>query len=332
MIAMWSLVFLGGSFLLSSILTFFLDDRFTQAYYTFSAVWMGFASYIFLATILYAVVHLIVGWFAPGLSVSWFGMLCFLVAIVASSYGLIHARNIIIKDVQISLPNISSAWSDKKIVWISDIHLGAVHGAGFTSKIVYEINSINPDLVFIGGDLFDGVKVETSAVIAPFSGLHPALGTYFITGNHEEFRDNSLLLQSIRDIGIRVLDNKMVTLDGLQIIGVDDRDSIDKDKFSSILTSLNMDKAKPSLLLKHQPSQLDIAEKAGISMQISGHTHRAQMFPLNIFSYFIFNGYDYGLNRWGNMLEYTSSGVGTWGPPIRVGSDSEIVVMHISNK
>ena len=92
------------------------------------------------------------------------------------------------------------------------------------------------------------------------------------------------------------------------------------------MENLNIDKNQPSILLKHQPLQLDIAEQAGISMQISGHTHKAQVFPLNISTHFIFKGYDYGLKFLHKMLVYTSSGVGTWGPPLRVGSDSEIVV------
>jgi predicted MPP superfamily phosphohydrolase len=117
-------------------------------------------------------------------------------------------------------------------------------------------------------------------------------------------------------------------INDLQLIGVDDRDSINAIKFQTILSNLKIDKNKPAILLKHQPSQLNIAENAGISLQISGHTHRAQIFPLNIFTNLIFKGYDYGLRRWNKMIVYTSSGVGTWGPPMRVGSDSEIAVFE----
>jgi predicted MPP superfamily phosphohydrolase len=117
---------------------------------------------------------------------------------------------------------------------------------------------------------------------------------------------------------------------GLQLVGVGDRDSIKPVKFQEILNNLKIDKIKPAILLKHQPSQLDIAEEAGISLQISGHTHKAQTFPLNIFTHFIFKGYDYGFHMYKNMAVYTSSGIGTWGPPLRVGSDGEIVVLHFT--
>ena len=152
----------------------------------------------------------------------------------------------------------------------------------------------------------------------------------FITGNHEEFRNDKHFLDAIKNVGIRVLNNEMVVVDGLQIIGVDDRDSTNRVKFESVLSALNIDKNKPSILLKHQPFQLDEAANAGISIQISGHTHKAQVFPLNIFTQLIFKGYDYGLKMYDKMIVYTSSGVGTWGPPLRVGSDSEIVVFKFT--
>lgn len=171
-----------------------------------------------------------------------------------------------------------------------------------------------------------GVKVSESEVIKPFLDLHPKLGIYFITGNHEEFGDSKHFTDAIKATGIKVLNNEMVTVDGIQLIGVDDRDSIDVSKFENILFGLDIDRNKPSILLKHQPSQLAEAAKAGISLQISGHAHKAQIFPLNIFTNYIYKGYDYGLQKIDNMAVFTSSGVGTWGPPMRVGSDAEIVV------
>jgi predicted MPP superfamily phosphohydrolase len=81
----------------------------------------------------------------------------------------------------------------------------------------------------------------------------------------------------------------------------------------------------PSILLKHQPDLLGVAESNGVSLQLSGHTHKAQMFPLSLITKWIYHGFDYGLHRFGNMQIYTSSGVGTWGPPLRVGTKAEIV-------
>ena len=207
------------------------------------------------------------------------------------------------------------------------MHLGAIYGADFSSEVTDAVNALHPDIVWIGGDLYDGVKVDDDAIIAPLAGLKAPLGIYFVTGNHEEFGDSGPFITAIKKIGIRVLNNESVGINGLQLVGVDDRDSTDQVKFAAILSGLNIDKSRPSILLKHQPSQLDMAEKAGISLQISGHTHRAQIWPFSLITHWIFHGYDYGLNEWGTMKVLSSSGAGTWGPPMRVGTDAEIVVI-----
>jgi len=317
-------------FIIASVLTFNFDNLFTRIFYLISAIWLGFAFYLFLFSWIYSLVLLMFQIFNPDFSLPWFYFLCVAMAVVVSAYGVIHARRILVKNIKVNLPNLPEEWQGRKVVWISDLHLGAIYGQSFSRKIVDKINEINPEIVFIGGDLYDGVKVDESAIIKPLADLHPALGTYFITGNHEEFRNSKHFLEPVKNIGIRILNNEMVTMDGLQIIGVDDRDSTKAAKFESILSNLKIDKNKPAILLKHQSFQLDIASKAGISLQISGHTHRAQIFPLNIFTSLIFKGYDYGLKMWGKMAIYTSSGVGTWGPPLRVGSDSEIVVFEFT--
>ena len=324
------LIILCISFIIASILSTFFDNLFNRIYYTISSIWLGLAFYLFLASCLYVLATLIFRIFSIDVSLEWFGILCILLAIVVSIYGVGHAKNILIKNVRVTLSNLPESWQGKKAVYISDIHLGAIYGEDFSKSIVEKINKINPDIVFIGGDLYDGVKVNEAEVIKPFTHLHPALGTYFVTGNHEEFRDNTHFLEPIKNIGIKVLNDQMVIIDGLQLVGVDDRDSTNPAKFQSILASLNINRNEPSILLKHQPLQLDEAEQAGISFQISGHTHKAQVFPLNIFTELIFKGYDYGLHYFRKMAVYTSSGVGTWGPPLRVGSDSEIVVFTFS--
>ncbi len=316
------------SFLIASILTFYFNNSFTRIFYKTSAIWLGFAFYLFLFSCIYILTLEIFRLFSIDISLRWFGILCLAIAIIIGIYGLIHTRYINIKNINIALPNLPVSWQGKKAVWISDLHLGAVYDKNFTQNIVNKINEINPDIVFIGGDLYDGTKIDEIDIIKPFAQLHPALGTYFITGNHEEFRNNKIYLDAIKNTGIHILNNEMTTIDGVQLVGVDDKDSTNIAEFNIILSSLNIDKSKPTILLKHQPSQLAQAVQAGISFQISGHTHRAQMFPLNIFTSLIYKGYDYGFHKVDKMNVFTSSGIGTWGPPMRVGSDSEIVVFN----
>ncbi len=328
-----SLIILGLSFIAASALAFFFDNPFTGIYYTVAASWLGVATYLFLASCLYAIALIIVRYFVTTGSemyVNYFGMMLVAVALALSIYGLIHARSIKVKTVNVSLPQMPASWVGKRAVWISDIHQGAVYSLDFAKEIAGRVAELKPDIIFIGGDFYDGTKVDETAVIKPFADLHPGLGTYFITGNHEEFGNNAHFLTAVKSAGITVLNDEMVNIQGLQLIGVDDRDSINSTKFQSIISSFSIDKSLPSILLKHQPSQLDIASQAGITMQISGHTHKAQIWPLSIFTHLIFKGYDYGLNKWGDMIVYTSSGVGTWGPPMRVGSDSEIVVFDFN--
>ena len=222
------------SFVLASVFNFNFNNLFTRIYYRISAAWLGMAFYLFLVSCLYLLAFLVL----PISSISFlnhFGILLFALAIIISTYGIFHARHILIKNINITLPNLPTDWQGKKAVFISDIHLGAVNGENFAKKIVKKINELNPEIVFIGGDLYDGVKVNEAEIVKPFANLHPVLGTYFVTGNHEEFRDDKIYLDSIKKTGIRVLNNELVAINGLQLIGVDDRDSTHAEKFKNIL-------------------------------------------------------------------------------------------------
>jgi predicted MPP superfamily phosphohydrolase len=122
--------------------------------------------------------------------------------------------------------------------------------------------------------------------------------------------------------------NETVTVDGLQIVGVHYRDSTNPDRFRSILERASLDRSRSSILLAHAPHGLPIAEKEGITLQLSGHTHGGQLFPFTWFTRRVFGEYAYGLKRFGKLMVYTSSGAGTWGPPMRVGTRPEIALIE----
>jgi predicted MPP superfamily phosphohydrolase len=248
-------------------------------------------------------------------------------ALVASLYGFINAGMIRMTRISIQLPHLPEKWKGKTAVWVSDTHLGQVRGYGFAQHLAAKIESLHPDIVFIGGDLYDGVAVDLDKTIEPFSKISTPYGTYFITGNHEEFSDSTPYLQAVRRAGIKVLYNEKVELDGLQIIGVDYRDSRKEEQFRTILQRMEIDPHKPSILLKHAPLNLQVAREQGISLQLSGHTHQGQAFLFRWITSKVYRGYDYGLKWFGNLLVYTSSGAGTWGPPIRLDTKPEIVVI-----
>lgn len=322
-----SLTFLSPlAFIGVSVMAVYADNLLSRLVYRLVMVWMGIFVYLFLASTLYGLIVFI----SDNSTLNVWGALLFLLAILASIYGVFHGQKIYMKHV--TLPSrfgsviIPEIWKGRKIAWISDVHLGQVRGKKYMSRVAGEIGAIAPDIVFIGGDLYDGVKVDESDIISPLKDLHIPLGIFFVSGNHEEFSDSSHFMNAVRAAEIRVLDGEIVTLDGLQIIGVSDHNAIKRPVFTEILEKLKIDRNRPAILLKHQPSELDIAHAAGVNIQISGHTHRAQMFPLFLIAKLVYGGYDYGLRKFHDMLVYTSSGVGTWGPPLRVLTRNEVVI------
>ena len=171
-------------------------------------------------------------------------------------------------------------------------------------------------------------KATSTALIAPLKQLAPPYGIYFSTGNHEEFHDTAQYLEAVRRAGIRVLANELVNVDGLQVAGVLYRDSSSPLHMKAAIDGLRLDRAGASILLNHAPTRLPIVEQAGFSLQLSGHTHGGQLFPFTWLTRRIYGRFTYGLQRFGALQVYTSTGCGSWGPPMRVGTRPEIVVME----
>jgi predicted MPP superfamily phosphohydrolase len=238
-----------------------------------------------------------------------------------------HSYRTQVKHVSVTLSRVPEYWKNKKAVLFSDSHLGHVRNIGFIRKVVKLINAQQPDIVFIPGDFYDGPPANHVELAAELKNLQSTHGTYFAMGNHEEFRDKSVFLNALKQAGVRVLDNEKVDIQGLQIIGLDYFDTVWSARQAQILNSLFIDRSRPSILLKHVPSHIEVAESAGISLQLSGHTHLGQMFPIGYITKQVYKGFHYGLQGYKTMQILTTSGVGTWGPPQRIGTNSEIVVL-----
>jgi predicted MPP superfamily phosphohydrolase len=319
---------LSVSFVAASLLAFRSFSWPVRLFYDLSAVWMGFLNFFFLAACLCWVTYagsrlLSLHAGRPAIAATMFGL-----AVLAGVYGIVNARIIRVTSIAVQLPNLPPAWYGRVAALVTDVHLGSVHGEDFIRTIIGKLRPLHPDIVFIAGDLYDGTKVNPDAAIAPWKGFSPRLGTYFVTGNHEEFTAPAKYLRAFSASGIRVLSDEKVVLDGLQIVGVHDGALANAGRLRSILRSLEVERGQASILLAHTPSRLSVAAEAGISMQLSGHTHRGQMFPFTWLTTRIFGPYTYGLARFGEMSVYTSSGVGTWGPPMRVGTQPEIVLIR----
>ena len=176
--------------------------------------------------------------------------------------------------------------------------------------------------------MFDGTTAALDRLVAPWREFSAPQGVYYVTGNHDEFAERSIYLRAVEKVGIRVLNNEKVVIDGLQIVGVHDSEAGDAGELRRILRRARLDRRHASLLLAHQPANLAVTEEEGISLQLSGHTHRGQMWPWNLLVARIWGRFAYGLQRLGNLQIYTSSGAGTWGPPLRVGTKAEIVLIR----
>jgi uncharacterized protein len=316
-------------FFFATFLTHHYHNIISRFFYKAASIWLGFLFYLFFTSVLVGVVALAGAFFSLPIKAEFVSKVLFLFSLFVSLYGFTHAQRLRVTSISVALPNIPESWKSRKAVFVSDIHLGQVRGKKFMKKVVHAINALSPDIVFIGGDLYDGVRVNESDVISPLADLSASLGTYFITGNHEYVSGAvAKYIEPIKELGINVLHDELVEIDGLQIVGVDYRDTALKEEYREVLRTMGIEREKPTILLKHTPFHIDIAEEHGVNLQMSGHTHRAQVFPANLITSRVFKGFDYGHKKFNLMDVYTSSGVGTWGPPVRVGSPSEIVHIH----
>jgi len=319
---------LSVSFVAATLLAHRYFNPAVRALYRIASIWLGFVNFAVPAACL--------AWIAVGATIAFdlpfsqtqIGLFFLGLALFATLYGLVNAATLRIKRVSVKLPGLPATWRGRVAALVTDTHLGHIKGRYFLTRIVNALRQLRADVVFISGDLFDGTHVDAYRLVAPWKQLTPKFGSYFVSGNHDEFSDHSRYLEAIRNSGIHVLHNETVDLDGLQVLGVPYHDSANPERFHSVLSSAHLDPARASVLLSHVPHSLPIPEQHGISLQLSGHTHGGQIFPFTWFTSRIFGAYTYGLSRFGDLLVYTSSGAGTWGPPLRVCTAPEIVLIH----
>ena len=258
------LALLSVSFVAASLLAFRYSHLAVRLVYRTAAVWLGVLNFCFWAAcccwVVYPVARLSrLPWGRPLIAVTLFGA-----AILASVYGIINGSWIRVRRITVKLPHTPQSWRGRVAALVSDTHLGHVRTYGFSRRIVTRLQRLQPDVVFIAGDLYDGTKADLDRLVGPWKELSTPFGAYFVTGNHEEFSDPAKYLHAIKRSGVCVLNNEKVTIDGLQIIGVNYRDSGNPERFRSILQRAALDRGRTSILLAHAPHGLAIAEGEGI--------------------------------------------------------------------
>ena len=319
---------LAIAFIPATILRFRTSHPLLRVVYVVTSAWLGalnFAVFASLACWIAEGIFLLAGRPAPLFEI---GATLFGLALLVTIWGLINAGWLRITRVSVSLPNLPEAWRGRTAALVTDVHLGPLHGANFVRRITARLRDLQPDIVLISGDMFDGSPLGLRELAAPWQDYTAPLGVFFVAGNHDEFAERRLFLDAARATGIRVLDNESVTIDGLDLVGVHDEEASDPGQLRNILRRAHTDRQRPAILLAHRPINLNVAVEEGISLQLSGHTHHGQLWPWNLLVRRIYGPFAYGLHRFGKMWVNTSSGAGTWGPPLRVGTKSEIVLIR----
>lgn len=321
---------LALTFLSASFLSHWFRNKFIDWYYAAAAYWFGLVHFLFVGAVAFffsaSILYRLNYYVPPAL----LGGIFFGALFLLHGYGTWKSGRAEITFLNLALPNIPEWWRNQKIVFVSDLHLGNVRRRAFATKVVRKIRALRPEAVFIGGDLYDGVACDVEGIIEPLRALRAPQGVYFVTGNHEYFLpDLEKAFAAIRGIGIRILNNEKVDIRGIIFLGVDNKAVRRKEDFERILGEFGIDGSRPTILIKHEPNYLRAARDAGIALGFFGHTHGGQIFPLNFLTRRIYRGFDSGLKQLDGMRAYTSSGVGTWGPPLRLGTKSEIVCITL---
>ena len=319
---------LSISFVVASVLAFSYTSGPVRVLYKGAAAWMGFLSFLFLASLCSWVLLGIATLAGVGINFHRMVESLFALAVALGLYGIWNASWTRITRARVQLQNLPDAWRGRKAALISDVHLGHVRNRGFLQRLIATVLREAPDLIFIAGDLFDGTAIDAAKAAEPLNRLTAPRGVFFVAGNHEQFGDDSKYLNAIAATGVRVLTNERVNVDGLQIVGVPYRDAATNGGLASVLRRVPLDPKRASILLTHAPDDPATAEALGFSLQLSGHTHLGQFIPWSWMARRIYREFVYGLSRIGRMQVFTSSGAGTWGPPLRLGSNPEIVMLE----
>lgn len=333
---------LSLSYLISRFSQKFLTKMLYEGLTLVGAYWLAFMFYFLLVITALDLLRLLDRWLRivpveikqrlnPTL-----GLTVFILVVGIVSYGAWNARHPRVNHYDLSIAKQAGPLKQLHVVMVSDIHLGTIIHNGYLTKMVNTVNELKPDLVLFAGDVFDE-NIESSnkqQVADNFRRISAQYGAFAVLGNHEYIGGNAEeAIKYLGEAGVKVLRDSSQEIDGsFYIIGRDDRsgarfNGAKRQSLNTLLQGVN--RSLPIIVMDHQPLQLDEPVEQGVDLQLSGHTHAGQLFPIEFITHRIFED-DWGLLRKGNFRLIVSSGYGTWGPPIRVGNTPEIVDITIA--
>ncbi|MEJ3742389.1 metallophosphoesterase [Actinomycetes bacterium KLBMP 9797] len=232
--------------------------------------------------------------------------------------------------VRIPLAKLPGTMDGTRIALVSDIHLGPLRGRSHTERIVRMINEMDADVVAVVGDLVDGSVEELGAAAAPLRDLRSRHGNFFVTGNHEYFSGHEEWIEEVTRLGLRPLRNERLSIEGLDLAGVNDIAGESYDDGPDFDRALaGRDAGRPVVLLAHQPVQAHEAARHGVDLQLSGHTHGGQMVPFNLLVA-LEQPVISGLGNVDGTPVYVTNGAGFWGPPVRIGAPPQVTLVELT--
>lgn len=252
-------------------------------------------------------------------------------------YGVWNVYQFQVKEVTIPLKNFNG---NLDVVVIADLHLGAHRRPSYLEKVVEKINSLEPDLVLIPGDVAQTTGILTDESFKSLKTLTSPV--YFTNGNHETYIEEEKLNKILKNNNVLILENEVVHTHGIQLVGLrfmnadenvfDLHPSVEKKTMKDVLPTLNISEESPALLMHHSPLGDMYAKQAGIDVYVAGHTHGGQIFPVNLIGSPFFFKYYIGLYDYEGMKIYVTQGIGTTGVPLRIGTFNEITLLRLKGE
>ena len=338
-IASWTMVFLAATIPVGIIVQGLLPRWFTTPWMWVAYTWLGFLFFLFVllapAEIFragYLIVRRPVDEDRRRFLARAIGGAVGASALGLGGGGLFFAlRELAVKNVTVRLAKLPASMHGFTIVQLTDIHVGPTIGKSFIDDMVDKTNALAPDLIAITGDLVDGSVAALSPFVEALGRLKAKHGVFFVTGNHEYYSGADAWIAHLGKLGIKVLRNERVAIDGIDLAGVDDAHG----RRYSIAHGMDVAKAlegrdatRALVLLAHQPKAIADAARGGVDLQLSGHTHGGQFFPWNLMVK-LDQPYVTGLHLHEATQIYVSEGTGYWGPPMRVGTRAEITRIEL---
>mgnify|MGYP000075875915 CR=1 FL=1 len=327
----WGFFLLSFVFLISNIATRIIPGKISRLAYRVGTAWLGTAHFLFLGATLIALLE-ICSWFLRLSMPSMIAWGVYIGAIVFSILALKKGKTLQVVRIPIKLPTLPEIWQGKKLCFFADTHYGNIYREQSAKRLVATILEEQPDLLLMGGDFFDGPPIQADLVTEPYQAITQQIPSFFVSGNHEEYGKKADFLRSLEAHGFRIINDKKVVLDGLQIVGLDFMTTRTEVATAMTMKHLDIDPKLPTVVLKHIPRHVETVASLGGHLMLSGHTHRGQMWPFNLVTEFIYHGFDYGLKSHETLSVYTTSGAGSWGPPQRLGTQVEIVIFTLQEK